>query len=72
MHDPAWLDLVPGVPTWTGDGALLTVEVSDDTDRLLVFLVSHASAICGVIVAISVLMSGLGSFFSMWFPISDF
>ena len=33
LHDPAWLDVVPGVPQWWGD-QLVTVEVADDTYRL--------------------------------------
>ena len=36
LHDPVWLDQVAGVPTWLRDGALLTVEVSEDTYRLCV------------------------------------
>lgn len=36
VHDPAWVDVVPGTPTWLGD-RLLTVEPDRDVDayRLL-------------------------------------
>ena len=36
LRDPAWIDVVPGVPAWLGSDRLLTVEVSDDTYRLCV------------------------------------
>ena len=36
LHDDAWIDLVPGVPTWGEEGELLTVEPSEDTYRLCV------------------------------------
>jgi dipeptidyl-peptidase 4 len=34
--DPAWLDIVPGVPAWTGDGRLVWTGDDEDTRRLLV------------------------------------
>jgi len=34
--DPAWVEIVPGVPAWTSDGRLVRVEVSDDSYRLVV------------------------------------
>jgi dipeptidyl-peptidase-4 len=36
LTDPAWVDLVDGVPAWLPDGALLTVAPVEDTHRLLV------------------------------------
>ncbi len=33
LRDDAWVDVIPGSPTWW-DGQLVTVEVSDDTYRL--------------------------------------
>ena len=36
LTDPAWVDLVDGVPTWLPDGALLTAAPVEDTHRLLV------------------------------------
>ncbi len=35
IRDDAWVDVIPGSPTWWGE-ALVTVEVSDDTYRLCV------------------------------------
>ena len=35
LHDPAWTDLVSGVPGWSGS-RLVTVEIDDDTYRLCV------------------------------------
>jgi dipeptidyl-peptidase-4 len=34
--DPRWLEIVPGVPAWTGDGRLVWTRDSEDTRRLLV------------------------------------
>ncbi len=34
--DPRWLEIVPGVPAWTGDGRLVWTADSEDTRRLLV------------------------------------
>jgi dipeptidyl-peptidase 4 len=34
--DPCWVDVVPGAPAWTSDGALLTVEVDADRYALCV------------------------------------
>jgi dipeptidyl-peptidase-4 len=34
--DPRWLEVVPGVPAWTGDGRLVWTRDSDDTRRLVV------------------------------------
>ncbi|HTX26975.1 MAG TPA: prolyl oligopeptidase family serine peptidase [Streptosporangiaceae bacterium] len=34
--DPAWLDIVPGVPAWTADGRIVWTGDDDDTRRLLV------------------------------------
>jgi dipeptidyl-peptidase 4 len=34
--DPHWLDIVPGVPAWTGDGRIVWTAVSEGTRRLLV------------------------------------
>lgn len=34
--DPAWVDIVPGVPAHTAAGALVTVEASDEAYRLVV------------------------------------
>ena len=34
--DPRWLEIVPGVPAWTGDGRLVWTADTDDTRRLLV------------------------------------
>jgi len=34
--DPAWLEIVPGVPAWTGDGRLAWTADREDTRRLLV------------------------------------
>ena len=36
LTDPAWVDLVDGVPAWLPDGALLTAAPVEDTHRLLV------------------------------------
>jgi dipeptidyl-peptidase-4 len=33
---PRWLEIVPGVPAWTGDGQLVWTRDSEDTRRLLV------------------------------------
>jgi dipeptidyl-peptidase 4 len=30
LTDPAWVDVVTGTPTWSGNGELVTVEVVDD------------------------------------------
>ncbi len=34
--DPAWLEIVPGVPAWTADGRLVWTADREDTRRLLV------------------------------------
>ena len=34
--DPRWLEIVPGVPAWTGDGRLVWTRDEGDTRRLLV------------------------------------
>jgi dipeptidyl-peptidase 4 len=34
--DPRWLEIVPGVPAWTADGALVWTADADDTRRLLI------------------------------------
>jgi len=34
--DARWLEVVPGVPDWTGDGRLVTTRDSDDERRLVV------------------------------------
>ena len=34
--DPRWLEIVPGVPAWTADGALVWTADTDDTRRLLI------------------------------------
>ena len=34
--DPRWLEIVPGVPAWTADGALVWTADREDTRRLLV------------------------------------
>ena len=34
--DPRWLEIVPGVPAWTGDGRLVWTADTEDTRRLLV------------------------------------
>jgi dipeptidyl-peptidase 4 len=34
--DPVWLEIVPGVPAWTADGALVWTADREDTRRLLV------------------------------------
>jgi dipeptidyl-peptidase-4 len=34
--DPRWLEIVPGVPAWTGDGRLVWTADRDDARRLLV------------------------------------
>jgi dipeptidyl-peptidase-4 len=34
-HDPAWLDIVPGVPRWLSDRRLVWTSNRDDTVRLL-------------------------------------
>ncbi len=34
--DPAWVEIVPGVPDWTADGALVWTADREDTRRLLV------------------------------------
>jgi dipeptidyl-peptidase-4 len=34
--DPRWLEIVPGVPAWTGDGRLVWTRDEQDTRRLLV------------------------------------
>lgn len=35
-RDARWLEVVPGVPDWTGDGRLVTTRDSDDERRLVV------------------------------------
>jgi dipeptidyl-peptidase-4 len=35
-EDARWLDVVPGVPDWTGDGRLVTTRDADDERRLVV------------------------------------
>jgi dipeptidyl-peptidase-4 len=34
--DPRWLEIVPGVPAWTGDGRIVWTRDEQDTRRLLV------------------------------------
>jgi dipeptidyl-peptidase-4 len=34
--DPRWLEVVPGVPAWTGDGRLVWTADREDTRRLLI------------------------------------
>jgi dipeptidyl-peptidase-4 len=34
--DPVWVDLVPGVPAWTGSGQLVTVADADGARRLVI------------------------------------
>jgi dipeptidyl-peptidase-4 len=34
--DPRWLEIVPGVPTWTGDGRIVWTTDEHDTRRLLI------------------------------------
>ena len=34
--DPRWLEIVPGVPAWTGDGRLVWTADREDTRRLLI------------------------------------
>ncbi|HWC80726.1 MAG TPA: prolyl oligopeptidase family serine peptidase [Pseudonocardiaceae bacterium] len=36
LTDPQWVDIVPGAPAWTADGALVTVAARDGAYRLLV------------------------------------
>ncbi len=36
QSDPAWVDVVPGTPAWSGDGRLVTVEVVADRYALCV------------------------------------
>jgi dipeptidyl-peptidase 4 len=36
LADPAWVDVVPGVPAWLSGGRLVTVEAVDDAYRLCV------------------------------------
>ncbi|MHA6783416.1 prolyl oligopeptidase family serine peptidase [Pseudonocardia saturnea] len=36
VYDPAWVDVVPGVPAHTASGALVTVEARDGAYRLVV------------------------------------
>ncbi len=33
--DPQWLDIVPGLPAWTGDGRIVWTGDDGDTRRLL-------------------------------------
>ncbi|MPY77485.1 MAG: prolyl oligopeptidase family serine peptidase [Actinophytocola sp.] len=35
-EDPAWVEIIPGVPAWTPDGRLVRVEAADDSYRLVV------------------------------------
>jgi dipeptidyl-peptidase-4 len=36
LTDPHWIDIMAGVPAWTGDGRLVTVTVADGAYRLTV------------------------------------
>ncbi|HEX5289029.1 MAG TPA: DPP IV N-terminal domain-containing protein, partial [Streptosporangiaceae bacterium] len=34
--DPSWLEIVPGIPTWTADGRLVRTADREDTRRLII------------------------------------